>query len=107
MLTTTNSQGAALMHNVISLLPSAVKTKVIAGVLFGDTKNQQSNSQISNYPVDQVAIWCAENDGVCWGRLALTAGHFVYMRDNTDISAFNYLKAKIEKALAGKAAVQN
>jgi cutinase len=90
------------MHNVVSILPQEVKAKTIAGVLFGDTKNAQSNSQIENYPVDQVAIWCAENDGVCWGGLQLSAGHFVYMRDNSDIAAFDYLKPKIDKAL-GKA----
>jgi cutinase len=57
------------MHSAVGGLPPALKSKVVGGVLFGDTKNKQDHGQVPNYPKEQVTIYCDKNDGVCGGGL--------------------------------------
>jgi cutinase len=73
------SQGAAVMHNVIPLLAQPVKEKIVGGVLIGDTKNQQSGGEIPGFPKEKLLIICAPDDGICWGKLSVTAGHVVFV----------------------------
>ena len=96
------SQGAAVMHNVISALKLEIKKQVVGGVLWGDTKNKQTNGQIIGYPKDQVLILCTPDDGVCWGRLDVTAGHLAYTHNGDEAKSVKWLKGKIDAAVAAK-----
>lgn len=92
------------MHNVISALTPEVKKQVVGGVLWGDTKNKQSNGQIIGYPKDQVLILCTPDDGVCWGKLDVTAGHLAYTHNGDEAKSVTWLKGKIDAAIAAKGA---
>jgi cutinase len=89
------SQGTAVMHNTVGSLPAALKNKIVAGVLFGDTKNKQDGSQVPGFPKDKVRIYCEKSDGVCWGSLNVTNGHFVYPLNGDAEKAMAFLKARI------------
>jgi cutinase len=89
------------MHNAVSTLPANLKSKVVAGVLFGDTRNKQDRGQVPNYPRDKVHIYCVSNDGVCGGMLNVNAGHFAYPRNGDGPKAISFLKSKIDAALGG------
>jgi cutinase len=99
------SQGTAVIHNAVSTLPANVKSKLIAGVLFGDTRNKQDRGQIPNFPKDKVTIFCAKSDGVCGGGLNVTGGHFSYISNGDGPKAIAFLKSKIDaKGRSGAAA---
>jgi len=73
------SQGAAVMHNVISKsLDAGLKAKIAGVALFGDTRNQQDKGHIPNFPTERSKVWCNANDGVCGGALNVNAGHLAY-----------------------------
>jgi cutinase len=91
------------MHNAVAGLPEAVKAKTVGGVLFGDTKNEQSSATIEGYPKEALASFCNEDDGVCWGELLLSGGHFSYVSNGDVQKAAEFLAGRIDKALAGKA----
>ncbi|KAF2421077.1 cutinase-domain-containing protein [Tothia fuscella] len=97
------SQGAAVMHNAITALPADIKKKLIAGVLFGDTRFKADRGLIKSYPKDQVMIFCAKEnnppDATCDGKPP-NAGHFVYTTNGDGPKAIAFLKAKIEASLA-------
>jgi cutinase len=97
-----NSQGAALMHNAVSGLPENIKTQLAGGVLFGDTKNQQSGGKIANFSPEKTLILCAKDDGVCYGKLNVNAGHVSYLNNGAIPRAINFLSSKIDKVLGGK-----
>jgi len=90
------------MHNAISTLPKEVRDKVVAGVLFGDTKNKQDGGQIKNYPKDQLAVFCTPEDGVCGGQLMVTTGHMAYLTNGDGVKAAEFLKRKIDAVLQTK-----
>jgi cutinase len=89
------------MHNTVGALPAAIKDRVAAGVLFGDTRNKQDKSQVPNFPKDKVEVYCTKDDGVCWGSLNVTAGHFVYTVNGDGDKAIAFLKSKIDAAMKG------
>jgi cutinase len=91
------------MHNAVSALPPALKKKIVAGVLFGDTRNTQDKGQVPNYPKDQVQIFCDKEDGVCGGTLQVTKGHMVYMENGDGPKAVAFLKSKIDPVLGASA----
>jgi len=99
------SQGTAVMMNTVKALPPNIKKKVVAGVLFGYTKNKQMQGAIPNYPKDQLTVFCDESspgvykDGVCGGQLNVNGGHFAYMTNSDGTKAVTFLKSKID---AGK-----
>jgi cutinase len=97
------SQGAALMHNAVSALSQELKDKTIGGILFGDTKNEQSSATIEGYPKENLASFCNADDGVCWGELRLSVGHFSYMTNGDVQKAAEFLIGKIDNAIAPKA----
>lgn len=72
------SQGAAVMHNVVSKLDGSLKSKVAGVALFGDTRNKQDGGHIPNFPSQKSRVWCNKNDGVCGGGLNVNAGHLSY-----------------------------
>jgi cutinase len=93
------------MHNAVSGLSAAVKKKIVAGVLFGDTRNAQDKGQVPNYPKDQVMIFCYQDDGVCGGKLQVTQAHMAYRQKQEGPKAVAFLKGKIDPVLpAGSAA---
>ncbi|KAF1811272.1 putative cutinase 3 [Eremomyces bilateralis CBS 781.70] len=82
------SQGTAVMHNTISGLPPNIQEKIAGVVLFGDTRNEQDNGQIPNFPREKVKIFCNTGDLVCSGSLTITMSHFMYSGDVPDAVRF-------------------
>ncbi|KAF2395833.1 alpha/beta-hydrolase, partial [Trichodelitschia bisporula] len=99
------SQGAAVMHNVISKsLDAGIKAKIAGVALFGDTRNQQDKGHIPNFPTERSKVWCNKNDGVCGGALNVNAGHLSY--SNAQIGeAATYLATQAKSLKAGSGAV--
>jgi cutinase len=89
------------MMNAISKLPEDLKAKVLGVVLFGYTKNGQQKGGIPNYPKDKVKVFCSASDGVCDGKLNVTAGHFSYMGDGSGPKAVEFLMNAINGAGKG------
>jgi cutinase len=83
------------MMNAISTLPADVKSKVVGTVLFGYTKNGQTKGSIPDYPQSRLKVFCDKEDGVCWGKLNVSAGHFAYVRDKSGPEAINFLVGQI------------
>ncbi|TID22115.1 putative cutinase 3 [Venturia nashicola] len=96
------SQGAAVMHNVISSLPPEIHDQIAGGILWGDTKNQQSDGMIKGFPKEKVLILCTPDDGVCWGKLDVTAGHLAYTHNGDEARSVQWLKGRID-GFKGKA----
>jgi cutinase len=90
------------MHSTVGALPAALKDRIAAGVLFGDTRNTQDSHKVPNFPADKTRIYCDKDDGVCGGLLNVNAGHFVYTIDGSGDRAITFLKEKIDGALAAK-----
>ena len=74
------SQGAALCHRAIENLSTSVKNRIAAVVTYGDTRNEQDNGQIPNFPRDKVKVICNVGDAVCSGSLTILAPHLDYVR---------------------------
>jgi cutinase len=89
------------MHNAVSSLPEKIKSKIVGGVLFGDTRNVQDGYKVPNFPKDKIHIYCDKDDGVCKGTLMVTNGHFVYALNGDGEKAIAFLKEKIDAAKPG------
>lgn len=75
------SQGGAVSHRAIEDLSQAVKDKIKAVVLFGDTQKLADGNQIKGYPTSLTKFFCAGGlDQVCNGVLsaAVLAPHLSY-----------------------------
>lgn len=88
------------MMNAISKSPPEIRNKIRGVVFFGYTKNGQQKSGIPNFPKERVKVFCTQSDGVCWGKLSVTAGHFAYMGNGSGSEAIRFLM----EALKGQAA---
>jgi len=89
------SQGSALMMNAVKESSKDVQAKILGVVLFGYTKNKQTNSGIPGFPQNRVAVYCSKGDGVCKGTLAVTGGHFSYMSDGSGPKSIAFLVGQI------------
>lgn len=95
------SQGAAVMHNVVSKLNGNLKSKVAGVALFGDTRNKQDGGHIPNFPSQKSRVWCNKNDGVCGGSLNVNAGHLSYSSSQINEAA-NWLAGLAKGSSGGK-----
>jgi cutinase len=82
------------MHYAVPQLPPKVQSQIVAGVLFGDTRNRQSKASITGFPKDKLRTFCAKNDGVCNGGLNVNEGHVAYRETGDVKSAVDYLVEK-------------
>jgi len=98
------SQGTAVIMNAVSTLPPEDRSKVVGVVLFGYTKNGQTKGTIPNYPSENLKVFCTKADGVCWGALNVSGGHFAYMGNGDGTAAISFLVGKINNPNAAKAA---
>jgi len=89
------SQGSALMMNAVKESSKDIQAKILGVVLFGYTKNKQTNSGIPGFPKNRVAVYCSKSDGVCKGTLSVTGGHFSYMGDGSGAKAIAFLVSQI------------
>ncbi|TGZ78163.1 cutinase precursor [Ascodesmis nigricans] len=87
------SQGTAVIAAAVEDLPSAIRNRVNAIVLFGYTKNKQNNEGVPNYPSNKLKIYCNFGDLVCTGSLVITAAHFTYGSDVSN--AVSFLASKV------------
>lgn len=90
------------MHNVIEGVSEDVRKQIIAGVLFGDTKFEQSKGAIPGLSGGKLKIFCIDDDPVCNGVLAVTAGHFAYLNNGDLRKSFDWLTAQADAALKAK-----
>jgi cutinase len=90
------------MHQVIPLLSPEIKNQIAGGILWGDTKNKQTNGLIEGLPKDKLLILCTPDDGVCWGRLDVTVGHVAYVNNGDTERSARWFKEKIDAALKAK-----
>lgn len=60
---------------------------------------------INGFPKEKVLILCTPDDGVCWGRLDVTAGHLAYTHNGDEARSVAWLKGRIEGMLGGKRGV--
>jgi len=89
------------MMNAISTLPENERSKVVGVVLFGYTKNGQTKGTIPNYPNDALKVFCTKSDGVCWGQLNVSGGHFAYMGNGDGTAATQFLLGRINNPTTG------
>jgi cutinase len=87
------------MHNVIPSLPNDIKSKIVAGVLFGDTRYKNEPS-IPEYPADRVRIFCEVGDVICEGQLYVGKQHFMYKANGYPERAVDFITSQIQ-ALGG------
>jgi cutinase len=84
------------MHTAVQQLPAGIKSKLVGGVLFGDTLNQRNKHRIPGYPADRVKEFCANGDGICEPRFrGITAGHLSYLSNGTSRQAADFLARKL------------
>jgi cutinase len=86
------------MHNVIPKLPEDIKNKIVAGVLFGDTR-KKAEPQIPNFPTERVQIFCETGDVICDGQLYVGKPHFKYKANGYPEKAVEFLKSRINTAV--------
>lgn len=69
------------MHGSISALAEDVKSRIVAAIMFGDSRNAQDKGQIPNFPKSKTKIFCKLGDLVCLGTDLLSVQHFLYTGD--------------------------
>lgn len=96
LLTTLQSQGAALVHRAVKNLSQTVKNKIAGVVTFGDTQNLQDRGQIPNFPRDRVKIFLQHWRSCLLGNTHILAPHLDYVRRVPE--AVSFLTGKIRAA---------
>jgi cutinase len=82
------------MHATIPQLSPQIQSQLVAGVLFGDTKNYQTSGTIKGFPSNKLKVFCAQDDGVCGGWLNVNPGHVSYNDRGDTEKAAEWLAAK-------------
>jgi Cutinase len=83
------------MHGAVAKLDQTTKSKLVAGVMFGDSMNGKHNGKIQNFPADKVLQVCHDGDGICAKRLAgITAAHLNYASGDYS-KAVDFMASKI------------
>ena len=77
---------------------AAVKAKIAGAVTYGDTRKQQDNNRIPNFPTEKTKIICNTGDLVCSGTLTITSAHLDYVRRVPE--AVTFLVGRVNAALA-------
>jgi hypothetical protein len=89
------------MHGAVAKLDEATKSKLVAGVMFGDSMNGKHSGKIQNYPADRVLQVCHDGDGICAARLSgMTAAHLNYASADY-AKAVNFMASKINSTPSG------
>ena len=88
------SQGAALVHRAVEDRSAAVKARIFGALTYGDTRNQQDNGRIPNFPTDRTKIICNTGDLVCYGTLTITAAHLTYTTRVSEAVTFLVARAR-------------
>jgi cutinase len=91
------SQGSAVISQAVQMMAPADKAKVDAVVFYGYTKNKQANGMLPGYPDQQLKVFCRQDDGVCGGKLQVTAGHLAYQDDGTVEQGAAFLMSMVGK----------
>lgn len=79
------SQGAQLVHNSLSLLPTNTTSKISSIILFGDPKNGTALPNIDN---NKVYTICHAGDDICAGGDQVSLSHLNYSADAGTAAAF-------------------
>ncbi|KAH7310254.1 cutinase 1 [Rhexocercosporidium sp. MPI-PUGE-AT-0058] len=88
------SQGAALTHRAIEILPENVMSQISGVVLYGDTQNLQDQGQIPNFSKAKTLVICNEGDVICAGNLTITYPHIGYVARVPE--ALSFFKDQLE-----------
>ena len=84
------------MHGAISSLDKATQSKLVGGVLFGDSMNGKHSGKIPNFPEDRVKEFCNSGDGICARTISgITAAHLSYGSNGNAEQAASFLVSKI------------
>lgn len=57
---------------------------------------------IQGFPKEKVLILCTPDDGVCWGKLDVTAGHLAYTHNGDIAKSVAWLKGRVDGVKGGK-----
>lgn len=82
------SQGAAMVHRSVEQLDAATAGRIVAGVTYGDTQNEQDGAAIPGLAADRTLIICHEGDLVCEGTLIITLAHGGYENEAPEAVEF-------------------
>jgi len=83
------------MLNAVQELSQAQRNNIDGIAFYGYTMNEQLNGQLPGFPSDKLQVFCRRDDGVCGGRLVVTAGHLAYGRDGTIEQGAQFLISKM------------
>jgi len=90
------------MHNIIPPLPEPIKKQLAAVILFGDTRNAQTNATIAGVPKENLISFCVGGDEVCWGKLVVKPAHLDYLKNGDVKRAIDFAIVKVDAALKAK-----
>ncbi|CAG8960901.1 hypothetical protein HYFRA_00002438 [Hymenoscyphus fraxineus] len=95
------SQGAAIVHGAIGALSPSVSSKIAGVVTFGDTRNEQDDGVIPNFPPPKTLILCNDGDWTCKGRIyMITPAHLHYGRRVPEAVVFLVERIKMAQRAA-------
>ena len=85
------------MHGAVSSLDERTRSKLVAGVMFGDSMNGRHKGVIPNFPAEKIKEFCNAGDGICSPTIqGITAAHLAYASDGTAKKAADYLASQIK-----------
>jgi cutinase len=79
------SQGAQIVHNSLSSLPSNITDRISSVVLFGDPKN---GTAIQGVASEKVMTFCHAGDDICKGGDVVAMAHLNYSQNAMEAAGF-------------------